>query len=61
MKLWKKLWKRVHRLWTELDQCFPPGYEFTWERNTAAVLLALSMVLSPVSYTHLTLPTMATV
>ena len=46
MKLWKKLWKRVHRLWTELDQCFPPGYEFTWERNTAAVLLALSMVLS---------------
>ncbi len=46
MKLWKKLWKRVQRLWTELDQCFPPGYEFTWERNTAAVLLALSMVLS---------------
>lgn len=43
---WKSLWRKIHRLWTGLEQCFPPGYEFVWERNTAAVLLALPMVLS---------------
>lgn len=37
---------KIRRPWTELEHCFPPGYEFTWERNTAAVLLALSMALS---------------
>lgn len=41
-----KIRKKVGRLWTELQPCFPPGYDFVWERNTAAVLLALPVVLS---------------
>ena len=41
-----KTLRKIGRLWTQLWQWFPPGYEFVWERNTAAVLLALPVVLS---------------
>ncbi len=41
-----ELLKDMGRRWARLWQCFPPGYDFGWERTVAALLLALPTVLS---------------
>lgn len=38
--------KDTGKPWTQLWQCFPPGYDFRWERSVSALLLALPAFLS---------------